>query len=36
MIDFSMDDKLLISAKWAENEKKKAFDQMKRNGIHYF
>jgi protein O-GlcNAc transferase len=36
MIDFSMEDKLLISAKWAENEKQKAYDQMKRNGVHYF
>ena len=26
MIDFSMDDKLLISEKWAESEKQKAYD----------
>ena len=26
MIDFSMDDKLLISVRWAESEKQKAFD----------
>lgn len=30
MIDFTLDEKLLISAKWAENEKAKAFEQMKR------
>jgi hypothetical protein len=29
MIDFTMNDKLLISAKWAENEKAKAFEQIK-------
>jgi len=36
MIDFSMDDKLLISTKWAENEKTKAIKKMKSDGIHYF
>ena len=36
MIDFSMEDKLLISARWAESEKQKAYDQMKRSGINYF
>lgn len=36
MIDFSMDDKLLISAKWAHNEKLKAYEQMKTNGLHCF
>lgn len=36
MIDFSMDDKLLISYKWAEQEKQKAFEQMKRSGIQKF
>lgn len=36
MIDFSMDDKLLISTKWAENERKKAIKQMKSDGVHYF
>lgn len=36
MIDFSMEDKLLISVRWAESEKQKAYDQMKRNGINFF
>jgi hypothetical protein len=36
MIDFSMQDKLMISVKWAQNEKKKAYDQMKRDGIWNF
>lgn len=29
MLDFSMEDKILISIKWAESEKKKAYDQVK-------
>jgi hypothetical protein len=29
MLDFSMEDKLLISIKWAESEKRKAYDQVK-------
>jgi hypothetical protein len=36
MIDFTMEEKLLISTKWAENEKKKAYDQMQRDGIWNF
>lgn len=28
-----MDDKLLISNKWAENEKQKAYNQMKQQGF---
>ena len=36
MIDFTMKDKLLISQKWAENEKQKAFEQVRQQGVHYF
>jgi predicted O-linked N-acetylglucosamine transferase (SPINDLY family) len=36
MIDFTMDEKLVISAKWAQNERNKAYEAMKKVGINYF
>ena len=35
MIDFTMDDKLLISARWADRERDKAFNEMKNAGIKF-
>ena len=35
MLDFRMEDKLIISKKWAESEKIKAFQDMKRDQINF-
>lgn len=35
MIDWGMNDKLIISKKWAEKEKKKALQGIKDRGIEF-